>query len=261
MSGFAMYQSLVRFIPVRYQLIREQTTFGKLEEGCYSFLDTFCLCWYHVIMKKSIYFKVKNMMKSRSVIVLIVVVACCLPVHVAGSEPRDDVLATIEEAVKQYKVGDYAGASSNLDYASQLVRQKKSERMKDLLPDPLSGWQAKTASAQTLGTAVFGGGVTVSREYSKGSSSVAVEIVSDSPVLQSVMVMLNNPMFAGASGGSLKTIKGQRAIVKYDDKERNGEINIVVASRFMVTVKGHNVDQVSLDAYAGSIDFETLAKN
>ena len=200
-------------------------------------------------------------MKFCSIIAFIILVACCLPMQAAAAEGKDDVLTTIEEAVKQYKSGDYAGAVSNLDYASQLVRQKKSERMKDLLPDPLAGWQANPASAQTLGTAVFGGGVTVSRDYKKGDASVSIEIVSDSPVLQSVMMMLNNPMFAGASGGSLKTIKGQRAIIKYDDKEQKGEVNIVVAGRFMITVKGNHVDLNTLVEYSESIDFELLAKN
>ena len=201
------------------------------------------------------------MMKSQCFFALIVLVAACLPMQAGAAEDKDDVLATIDEAVKQYKIGDYAGAASNLDYASQLVRQKKSERMKDLLPEPLAGWQAKPASAQTLGTAVFGGGVTVSRSYTKGDASVSIEIVSDSPVLQSVMMMLNNPMFAGASGGSLEIIKGQRTIVKYDDKGRSGEINIVVAGRFMVTVKGKNVDRKTLVGYAEAIDFVLLAKN
>jgi hypothetical protein len=201
------------------------------------------------------------MLTWRSVVLLVISAAVCLPVQGIAAEDTDDVLTTIDEAVKQYRAGDLAGAASNLDYASQLVRQKKSERMKDLLPEPLSGWQGKPASAQTLGTAVFGGGVTVSREYSRGDASVSIEIVSDSPVLQSVMMMLNNPMFAGAAGGTLMTIKGQRAIVNYDEKGRSGEINIVVANRFMVTVKGSQVDQKTLVEYAEAIDFVQLAKN
>lgn len=171
----------------------------------------------------------------------------------------DDVLMTIEEAVKQYRAGDYAGAVSNLDYASQLIRQKKSEKMKELLPPPLVGWQAGEATAQVMGTAVFGGALTVSREYKKGSSSVSIEIVSDSPVLQQVMMMIKNPMFAGAGGGHLETIKGQRAIVKYDPKSHNGEVNIVVAGRFMVTVKGRQVSRDDLLAYTRAVDFRSLA--
>ena len=199
---------------------------------------------------------------------LFLLICTCFPVVVPGlaaveapsaTVARDDVLVTIEEAVRQYKAGEYAGAVSNLDYASQLIRQKKSEKMKELLPPPLAGWQAGDATAQVMGTAVFGGALTVSREYKKGPSSVSIEIVSDSPVLQQVMMMIKNPMFAGAGGGHLETIKGQRAIVKYDGKSRGGDVNIVVAGRFMVTVKGRQVSRKELVAYTRAIDFQALA--
>ena len=173
----------------------------------------------------------------------------------------DDVLKTIDEAVNQYKKGDLAGAASNLDYASQLVRQKKSEVMKDLLPEPLAGWKAEAASAQAIGTAVFGGGITVSRQYTAKQSNVTIDIISDSPVLQSLIMMINNPMIAGASGGKLETVNGQRAIVQYDESSRNGDVNIVVANKFMVTVKGQNVAREDLLAYAKAVDYTTLSKN
>ncbi|WP_446011627.1 hypothetical protein [Candidatus Electrothrix sp.] len=191
--------------------------------------------------------------------------SCCLSQAAIAQEDQkktDDVLTTIQEAVKQYKLGQFAGAISNLDYATQLIRQKKSDRMKALLPEPLKDWQAKAATAQALGTAVFGGGVTVSREYytDKGAS-LSIEIVSDSPVLQSILTMLNNPMFAGAAGGRIKTIKGQQAMIKYDKNERKGEMNIVTANRFMVTVKGHGVEQETLLKFAEAVDYDALVKN
>jgi len=174
---------------------------------------------------------------------------------------EDNVLATIKEAIKQYQAGDYTGASSNLDYASQLVRQQKSEKMKRLLPEPPAGWQAGEASAQALGAAILGGGVTVSCDYTKGSSTVSVEIVSDSPVLQSVLVMINNPMFAGASGGKLETVKGQRAIIKYENNKKSGELYIVVSSRFVITIKGRQVAREDLLAFAENMDYRGLEKN
>ena len=174
---------------------------------------------------------------------------------------EDNVLSTIKEATRQYEAGDYSGSASNLDYAAQLVRQQKSERMKALLPEPLSGWEGKEASAQALGAAILGGGVTVSREYKKGNASVSVEIVSDSPVLQSVLMMVNNPMFAGAGGGKLETLKGQRAIVKYDSSKKSGELYIVVASRFVITIKGRQVVREDLLAYGEAIDYRVLEKN
>ena len=180
-----------------------------------------------------------------------------LPLH-AG---EDTVLSTIKEATRQYQAGDYSGSASNLDYASQLIRQKKSEKMKELLPEPLSGWEGKEASAQALGAAVLGGGVTVSRDYTRGASTISVEIVSDSPVLQSVLMMLNNPVFAGAGGGRLETVKGNRSVLKFDSGKKSGELYIVVASRFVVTVKGRQVAREDLLAYGEAMDYRVLEEN
>ena len=180
-----------------------------------------------------------------------------MPLH-AG---EDTVLSTIKEATRQYQAGDYSGSASNLDYASQLIRQKKSEKMKDLLPEPLPGWDGKEASAPALGAAVLGGGVTVSRDYTRGPSTISVEIVSDSPVLQSVLMMLNNPVFAGAGGGRLETVKGHRSVLKFDSGKKSGELYIVVASRFVITIKGRQVAREDLLAYGEAMDYRVLEQN
>lgn len=190
-----------------------------------------------------------------------IVLALVIVLSAQSLRAEDNVLSTIKEAIRQYQAGDYTGASSNLDYASQLVRQQKSEKMKGLLPPPPVGWQAGEASAQALGAAILGGGVTVSRDYTKGSSSVSVEIVSDSPVLQSVLVMINNPMFAGAGGGKLETVKGQRAIIKYENNKKSGELYIVVGSRFVVTIKGRQATREDMLAFAEIMDYRVLEKN
>ncbi len=173
----------------------------------------------------------------------------------------NSVLSTIDEAVKQYQAGDYAGAASNLDYASQLVRQQKSENMKQLLPEPLAGWTAGDADAHAIGSAVLGGGVTVSRDYYKDDSAVNLEIVSDSPVLQSVLMMVNNPLFAGAGGGKLQTVKSQKAIIKYDQAKKSGDVYVVVAGKFMVTIKGSKVELKDLINIAESVDYKQLSEN
>lgn len=174
---------------------------------------------------------------------------------------EDEVLAIIEQAVTQYRNNDLAGATSNLEYATQLIRQKKSEGMKSFLPEPLEGWEAEPASAQALGAAVFGGGITVSRTYTRKPAVVTIDIVSDSPLLQSLVMMISNPMIAGASGGKLETINGQRAIVQYNEASMDGEVNIVVENRFMVTLKGKKVERNQLVSYAEAVDYEALAQN
>ena len=171
----------------------------------------------------------------------------------------DDVTDAVEEALQFYKDGKYTEAASSLNYAAQLVQQKKGASMESLLPEPLDGWTAEEASSQSAGTAMFGGGLTAERRYVKDQSTVNIQIVTDSPLLQSMMMMMANPMFATSSGGKLETINGQKAIVKLNPNDRSGQIQIVVANRFLVTLDGAEVTRDDVVAYAKAIDYGKMA--
>ena len=180
-----------------------------------------------------------------------------------SSQPvqADEVLKTVEEAVSQYNNGDFNGAASNLDYSAQLIRQKKSEALKEVFPEQLAEWKAAPATSQATRTTAFGRSISVSRTYEKNSSVITIEISSDSPVMQSLQMMLNNPVIAGAGGAKLETFSDHKGIVQYSEKDRNGEVNIVVAERFMVTVKGQDVSREDMLAYAQAVKYADLAKN
>jgi hypothetical protein len=171
----------------------------------------------------------------------------------------DDVIDSINEGLKYYKNGSYSQAAESLNYASQLIQQKKGESLKSLLPEPLKGWDAQEADSQAMGTAMMGGGLSASRSYTKGDSSVEVRIMTDSPMLQAMMMMFSNPMMAASDGGKMEKISGQKAIVKYQQSERSGEINIMAANRFLVTVEGYDISVQDLKAYAGALDYNKLA--
>ena len=79
-------------------------------------------------------------------------------------------------------------------------------------------------------------------------------------MLQGVMMMLSNPMFAASDGGKMERIGKQKAIVKYDASNQSGEIQIVVANRFMVTIEGDGVTDKVLKDYASAIDFNKMAQ-
>ncbi|MDY6954900.1 MAG: hypothetical protein SWE60_25650 [Thermodesulfobacteriota bacterium] len=171
----------------------------------------------------------------------------------------DDITSSIDEALQYYRNGQYTDAVESLNYASQLIQQKKGSGLEALLPEPLSGWMAQAPTSQTAGAAVFGGGVSAERRYSKGSSSVTLQIITDSPLMQGVMMMFANPMFASSDGGKLEKIAGQKAIVKYDPTNNNGEIKIVVANRFFVLIEGAGITKDDLKGYAEAIDYKKLA--
>jgi len=177
----------------------------------------------------------------------------------AGLAYGDEVTDAVNEALQSYQDGKYSDAMTSLNYASQLIGQKKGGDLQSLLPQPLDGWKAEEATSQAIGAAMLGGGVSAERRYQKGPSSVSVQIVTDSPMLQSMMMMFGNPMLAGADGGKLEKIAGEKAIVKYDAQQKNGTINVVAANRFLITVEGTDVALEDLKAYAGKIDYKKLA--
>jgi len=171
----------------------------------------------------------------------------------------DDVTDSINEALEYYKKGEHSSAVESLNYAAQLIQQMKGEGLESFLPGPLSGWTAEPASSQAAAAAMMGGGVSASRQYSKDSSSVDVQIIADAPMLQGMMMMFSNPMLATADGGKLEKIGGEKAIVKYDAANREGEIQVVVANRFFIVISGNDVGKEDLKGYAQAINFKKLA--
>jgi hypothetical protein len=61
-----------------------------------------------------------------------------------------------------------------------------------------------------------------------------------------------------AAGIKMQRIADQKAMVTYDPATKDGEVTLVVANRFMVTVEGDGAEQQDLLAYAGAIDFKKL---
>ncbi len=171
----------------------------------------------------------------------------------------DDVTDAINEALNSYNSGEHSNAVQSLNYASQLILQKKGEKLEALLPQPLSGWEVENSTSQAMNTGMMGGGITAERQYRKADSSVTLQMVTDSPLLQSMMMMFANPMFATSDGGKLEKIAGQKAIVKYDADAKEGEIQIVVNNRFLITINGYDVSKNDLTAYAQAIDYNKLS--
>lgn len=171
----------------------------------------------------------------------------------------DDVMDSINQAIEAYRKGDYSGAAGNLDYAAQLMRQKRSERLLSFLPEPLPGWTGEEPKSQAVGQMMFGGMLSGERRYFKGANTITVTIVSDSPMLlQGAMVMLANPMFAGSEGGTLQRIKGQNAMVSYDSSSQSGSVKVIVANRVLVTIDGQGIAQKDLIDYASAINYQKL---
>lgn len=171
----------------------------------------------------------------------------------SGPLHADEISDTIQEALAAYQKGDLAQTKQTLDYASQLIASKNAETLLTLLPEPLAGWSAEAGESQSAGMAMFGGGLQASRVYTKDNQTVEMSFIGDSPLLAQFISIFANPALAGAMGKPLR-LGTQLAL-----EDKDGEIKMVVANRFLVTISGTGSRDEKL-AYAKAIDLDALAK-
>ena len=165
----------------------------------------------------------------------------------------DDITDAMDQARKAYQAGNLGSAKQSLDLASQLIGQKNAESFATLLPNALPGWKAEKPQTTALGSVGFGAS-TASRTYNNAKGDhVEVQISGDSAVVSQIAMFLNNPAMAGAMG-KLVRVGNQRAI-----QDGDGNVKIVVANKFLVSVEG-SADAASKLAYAQAVDVAKLAK-
>jgi len=168
----------------------------------------------------------------------------------------DEIIDQINQAVELYKAGDFAGAASALEFAAAQIRQLRAGEVSAALPAPLAGWTAEDAETAAMGATFLGGGTRASRSYRKADASVDIQIMTDSPMLQSVAMMINNPMVLSGSGQKLIRVQGNKAALEWN--EDSGTINVVVMGTVLVTVSGNGCTQDELTAYAEAVDYEKI---
>jgi hypothetical protein len=197
--------------------------------------------------------------KTKTMTTRFATIALCLCAGVASlSAGADDIEESIQEGLKAYQAGDFQGAAGSLEYAAQLIRQKRGTALQAVLPQPLPGWQAEEATSQAAAAAMFGGLTSVERVYHKGAATVTVRIMTDSPMMQGMMMLFTNPAAAAAGGMKLQRIGDQKAMVKFDAAAKDGEVTLAVANRFLVTIESKGAEQQELMAYAGAVDYKKL---
>jgi len=198
---------------------------------------------------------------KKAVIVLLVVILGFM--GMAGAR-ADEISDIIERGKKLYQEGKYSEASSELQYAVSQIQNLQAEELKKLFPEPLPGWTAEEASASAAAMGLFGGGITASRTYKKEDTgeSIEIQIITQSPLLQTVMMLLANPaMLAGQPDTKLVRVKGEKAIEKFSAKGKKGELSLILEGNTLITVKGRKItDKNVLHQYMEKIDFEVMKK-
>jgi len=184
-----------------------------------------------------------------------------------SQDPPQDIGQTIEElkqnaessaqnASAALQNGRYGAAVTEYGYAAQYARQLKGYNLAQYLPPAADGWTTRNLEVASAGAAMFGGGTTVEQEYLRGNERVTLRIVTDSPLMQSVMMMLNNPMIMMGTSQQNQTvmINNQRAMVEAGS---DGTVTVSLPHQGIYLLQGEG-PQEAVVTYMNAFDFMGL---
>ena len=137
--------------------------------------------------------------------------------------------------------------------------------LRDLLPSKAGGLAQTEATGEKNGAMGF----TISQaeaQYSSDEANIEVKILDTGGVggfaLMGLAAWTMMSVDKETATGYEKTTKiaGHKAYEKYDNNAKNGEVNLMVADRFVVTVQGQGVTMSQLKDTVDEIDLKKLAK-
>lgn len=169
----------------------------------------------------------------------------------------------INEALTAYQNKKYSAAYSALQTAMVEINTKLAEEIATVFPAPLSGWNEEPAqSLNNSGMGMIAGGTgsekTYSKEEGENYSTIKISITANSPMLSSIMMVVNNPMMAGNMGKSIK-INGEKALEKYDAENQSDEINMVLDGKVLITVNASGIkDKNLVTSFVQTMDLKKL---
>ena len=161
----------------------------------------------------------------------------------SSSAVADEVMEQIEVGKQNYVEGDYAGAINELEFALNTLRNKLSVLFAATMPEPPVLWMAEQP-ATNGGTALFGGGLMITRDYHerKGNGRVKAELVVDSPMVQAFSAVLSNPIMIANEPRIERIRLGQTsALLNWDPERRAGEISLSIGGRVLAKVEGDDL--------------------
>lgn len=189
-----------------------------------------------------------------------VLLCVLLLVLISGAHPSparaDDVTDQMDQARAAYQKRDLPTAVAALEAAANLLRQAQADALKAVLPPVPSGWTADQVDTSSVAAAVLGGGTTVSRTYHKADQQVEVQIITDSPMLQGMAMLINSPL-AAAAGMKTEVIGGRPMSYAPND---NSFMALVGGKTIMKVTGNKATPAATLRDFIAAIDVATLEK-
>ena len=151
-----------------------------------------------------------------------------------GSAWAADQSSRIDAAKAFYQKGDLAKAAHELEAVLTDLQDRLGRSLSALMPAPLSGWHADEAEYEGLSGS--GGGLSVTRAYSKNDASLNASIIVDNPAVDAAL----EPQ---PPQQNIKKVKvgNDEAIVRYDTASHSGDIFLVLGRRVLLQIEGEDL--------------------
>lgn len=147
----------------------------------------------------------------------------------------DSIPTRIEAGRAAYARGDLARAAAELEAAIADLHVRLGKALTEFMPTPLAGWQAEAAESMPLSGS--GGGLAVTRAYSKSESTMNASLILDSPAVSAAAGQFSANASTQSNIRRLK-VGSEDALLRWDAGNRAGEITIVIGNRAVLQIEG-----------------------
>lgn len=171
----------------------------------------------------------------------------------------DEVTDTIDRAKSLYAGGKYSEAVSELKYAISKIREMQAEMLKAAFPASIPNFTAQEAEVNNVAMGFMGGGLSASRRYTNSAGAeVKIEIITESPLIQSLSMFLSNPMFAG-QGKKMVRVGAYKGLLEFTPDNNSGKLQILVGNKTLLSVEGNQINSPDiLTQVAEMVDKEKI---
>lgn len=138
-------------------------------------------------------------------------------------------------------------------------------KLKELLPEEISGFKRTEASGEKNGALGFTISTADARYKGDTDASIHLEILDTGGIAGIATMAMAAWTMADidkeTDNGYEKTtsLEGYKAFEKYDTQNKSGEINLLVADRYVVNVNGNNVTIEQMKSFLGDLDLKKLS--
>jgi len=182
----------------------------------------------------------------------------------AGAAAADPVIDQIEAARHAYESDEPQVAIQALNFAIAQIEEQQTAKQLELFPEPLPGWTADEATADSGGITAMLTGKVLSRTYRNEQSGAEVRITvsANSPFLGALTSLMQMPMLLQADPDTtLYTHGSYRGMLKQDTSDDSLEMSLLVGNNVLLQINGSGgADRATLEAYLDAMDIPALQK-